>query len=84
MHSRIGPKYSHFRQGGLRNRRDHTNRPRRAARVVRKPENFGDSWSDPLTAGDKTKIRRYFTAREALRDFFGFIEVSSGRVERHG
>lgn len=52
--------------------------PRRAPRIIRKPEDFGDSWSDPLTADDKAKIRRYLTAREALRDFFGFIEVSAG------
>ena len=52
--------------------------PRRALRVVKKPEDFGDSWSDPLTAGDKAKIRRYFTAREALRNSFGFIEVTAG------
>ena len=52
--------------------------PRRANRIIRKPEDFGDSWSDPLTADDKAKIRRYFTAREALRDYFGFIEVSAG------
>jgi hypothetical protein len=52
--------------------------PPRAAPVICKPEDFGDSWSDPLTEADKTKLRRYFTAREALRDQFGFIEVSAG------
>jgi hypothetical protein len=52
--------------------------PRRAARIIKKPESFGDSWSDPLTAEDKIKIHRYFTARETLRDHFGFIQVSAG------
>ena len=52
--------------------------PPRAPRIVRKPEDFGDRWSDPLTADDKIKIRRYFTARETLREHFGFIEVSAG------
>ena len=52
--------------------------PQRAPRIIRKPEDFGDSWSDPLTADDKAEIRRYFTSREALRDYFGFIEVSAG------
>jgi len=52
--------------------------PPPAPRIVRNPEDFGDSWSDPLTADDKAKIRRYFTARESLRDHFGFIEVSAG------
>ena len=52
--------------------------PRRAPRVKKKPEEFGDSWSDPLTAEDKAKIHRYFTIRESLRDHFGFIQVSAG------
>lgn len=53
--------------------------PRRAPLIIKPPEDFGDSWSDPLTDSDKAKIRRYFTARETLRDHFGFIEVSSGK-----
>ena len=52
--------------------------PPRSPRIVKKPEDFGDSWSDPLTAEDKTKIQRYFIAREALRAHFGFIQVSAG------
>jgi hypothetical protein len=52
--------------------------PPRAAPVIRKPEDFGDSWSDPLTADDKSKLRRYFTARETLFDHFGFVEISAG------
>src|ERR1700758_121708 len=52
--------------------------PPRSPRIVKKPEDFGDSWADQLTAEDKLVIRRYSTAREALRKNFGFIEVSSG------
>ena len=52
--------------------------PRRVPRIVRKPEEFGDRWSDPLIADDKAKIHRYFTARESLREHFGFIQVSAG------
>jgi hypothetical protein len=52
--------------------------PPRAQRIVKKPEDFGDSWSDPLTADDKAEIRHYFTSREALHGHFGFIEVSAG------
>ncbi len=52
--------------------------PPRAPRVLYRPEDYGDSWSDPLTADDKIRIRDYFTARETLRDHFGFIEVSAG------
>ncbi|MGC2416037.1 MAG: hypothetical protein WA459_25500 [Stellaceae bacterium] len=52
--------------------------PPRAPRIVRPPEEFGDSWSDSLTSEDKIKIRHYFTAHESLRKHFGFIEVSAG------
>ena len=52
--------------------------PRRAPCTLRTPEDFGDSWSDPLSAEDKASIQRYFAAREALRDRFGFITVSAG------
>jgi len=52
--------------------------PRRCPLTLKKPEDFGDSWADPLTKQDKTKIRRYFTLRESLRDHFGFIQVSAG------
>ncbi len=52
--------------------------PPRSPRTIKEPEEFGDSWSDQLTAEDKKKIRQYFTAREALRKNFGFLEVSAG------
>ena len=31
--------------------------PPRSPRIVKKPEEFGDSWSDQLTAEDKGRIR---------------------------
>jgi hypothetical protein len=52
--------------------------PRRMPRVTKNPEEFGDSWSDPLTATDKSKILSYFTSRESLRDHFGFVQVACG------
>jgi hypothetical protein len=52
--------------------------PPRAPDIIKKPEEFGDNWSDPLTADDSARIRSYFSARASLRDHFGFIEVSSG------
>jgi hypothetical protein len=52
--------------------------PPRSPRTIKEPEEFGDSWSDQLTAEDKKKIHQYFTAREALRKNFGFLEVSAG------
>jgi hypothetical protein len=52
--------------------------PPRSPHIIRKPEEFGDSWSDQLTAEDKGRIQQYFSAREALRKNFGFIEVFAG------
>src|SRR6516164_4314799 len=44
--------------------------PPRLPQIIRKPEEYGDSWSDQLTAEDKGRIRRYFLAREALQKNF--------------
>lgn len=52
--------------------------PRRVPRATKKPADFGDSWSEPLTAADKAKIRAYFSARQALHEHIGFIEVAAG------
>ena len=46
--------------------------------TLKKPEDFDDSWSDPLTKEDKKKIQHYFAVRDLLRDHFGFIQVSAG------
>ena len=53
-------------------------KPPRNPLRIRPPEDFGDSWSDPLTAEDAGKIDAYFKAREHLADKFGFIEVKFG------
>ena len=53
------------------------NPPRNALRL-HKPEEFGDNWSDPLTADDAKKIDAYFRSRQHLADSFGFIEVKFG------
>jgi hypothetical protein len=45
---------------------------------VKKPSEFGDNWSDPLTSEDATKIDAYFRAREHLSKSFGFVEVKFG------
>lgn len=52
--------------------------PRQRYCLLKRAEEYGDNWSDPLTAEDKTKIRDYFLARTSLKDHFGFIEVSAG------
>ena len=45
---------------------------------IRQPEEFGDNWSDMLEGEDIKKIDRYFTTREHLAQYFGFIEVRVG------
>jgi hypothetical protein len=52
--------------------------PPRNQHHTKKPEEFGDNWSDPMTAEDAAKIDRYFRAREHLADSFGFIAVKFG------
>jgi hypothetical protein len=52
--------------------------PPRNPRQLRAPEQFGDSWSDPLTKADAQLIDSYFRARHHLASRFGFIEVSFG------
>jgi hypothetical protein len=54
--------------------------PPRTPRKLRRPEEFGDNWSDPMTKEDAVKISAYFTAREHLKKSFGFVEVKLGGV----
>jgi hypothetical protein len=56
--------------------------PRRVPRIEKKPEEFGDSWSDPLTAEDKAKIHRYFSVRESLRDHFEYADNGGAKTKR--
>jgi len=46
--------------------------------VVRKPEEFGDNWSDRLDASEKNELRAYFQSKEHLRDTLGFITFRVG------
>jgi len=53
-------------------------RPRELPLVVRKPEEFGDSWAEPLSAEDVTKLRAYFGPIEHLKSFLGAITFRVG------
>jgi len=53
-------------------------RPRELPLVVRKPEEFGDSWSDPLAAEDVAKLRDYFGPIEHLKTFLGALTFRVG------
>jgi len=52
--------------------------PPRNRLQLKKPEEFGDNWTDPLTAEDAKKIDAYFKARQHLANSFGFVEVKFG------
>jgi hypothetical protein len=52
--------------------------PARLPLLIRRPEEFGDNWSDPLEDADLPIIERYFREREHLAKHFGFIEVKAG------
>ena len=45
---------------------------------LKKPEVFGDNWTDPIDSDDAKKIQAYFRARQHLAGHFGFIEVKIG------
>ncbi|MSR46209.1 MAG: MBL fold metallo-hydrolase [Planctomycetes bacterium] len=53
-------------------------RPRELPAVVRQPEEFGDSWTDPLSAEDVAKLRAYFDPIEHLKSFLGAITFRVG------
>ncbi len=58
---------------------DHTPiNPPTADDIVRPPEDFGDNWSDELTAEDVRKIETYFRQRQTVRDNFGFVNFRVG------
>lgn len=46
--------------------------------LIKKPEEFGDSWSDELTEADKTMIDDYFLRKERIVKYFGFINFRVG------
>tara|TARA_Y100000814_G_scaffold189537_1_gene138846 strand:- start:229 stop:876 length:648 start_codon:yes stop_codon:yes gene_type:complete len=48
---------------------------------LKKPEEFGDSWSDDLTNNDKSIIENYFVQFDHLKKNFGFISFKSGKSE---
>ena len=45
---------------------------------VKKPESFGDCWSDELNAQDVRLITNYFQRKEKVADFLSFINFRIG------
>ena len=52
--------------------------PNRTKIIIKKSEDFGDSWSDQLSKEDCNKIYNYFFKKERVRNFFGFINFVVG------
>jgi len=46
--------------------------------VPKPPEEFGDNWSDPLEADDQKRIETYFSRKEPVQDYFGFVNFRVG------
>ena len=52
--------------------------PPKACSSLRKPEEFGDSWSDELSIDDRRLLADYFRRKEALYDMLGFLTFAVG------
>jgi hypothetical protein len=52
--------------------------PQETPELTFPPEFFGDNWSDRLEKDDVVLAQKYFQAKEALQDHFGFICVRVG------
>ena len=48
---------------------------------LKKPEEFGDNWSDVLEKNDKNIILKYFDKFEELKDKIGFINFRIGKKD---
>jgi hypothetical protein len=47
----------------------------------RKPEEFGDNWSEPLSADEAAAVASYFRSIEYLKDHLDFVRVDVGGKE---
>jgi hypothetical protein len=46
--------------------------------VAKSPEDFGDNWSEELTAEDKQEIASYFSRKDRVQHYFGFLNFNVG------
>jgi hypothetical protein len=46
--------------------------------VLRRPEEFGDNWSDVLERGELDRLAGYFRGKERVRDYLSFINFRVG------
>lgn len=55
--------------------------PKLNTNELKKPEDFGDVWSDDLSKDDKDIIEKYFKQFDHLKKNFGFLNITSGKSE---
>jgi hypothetical protein len=55
-----------------------THQPQELQVTARSPEEFGDNWSDVLEEGDQKLITDYFSRKERIQNYFGFINFNVG------
>lgn len=55
--------------------------PREASLAPRDPKEFGDDWSEPLTAPEAAEVERYLRSYEHLAEAIGFVALRVGAKE---
>src|SRR6185312_2993119 len=55
-----------------------TYHPREVQVTPKAPEEFGDNWSDVLERGDQKLITEYFSRKERIQKYFGFVNFNVG------
>jgi len=55
--------------------------PKKLIVIPKKPELFGDNWSDELTKEEFEEVKKYFSSKERLGKILGFIRIKVGGKE---
>ena len=55
--------------------------PKKLIVIPKKPELFGDNWSDELTKEEFEEVKKYFLSKERLGKILGFIRIKVGGKE---
>jgi len=53
--------------------------PKEINPTIFQPEQFGDNWSDELTAEDFSALKKYFLEKEVIKKSFGFVNFVVGK-----
>jgi hypothetical protein len=55
-----------------------THQPQELQVTAKSPEEFGDNWSDVLGEDDRKLITEYFSRKERIQNYFGFMNFNVG------